>query len=132
MEGRPERTQNSKKGINVRTTSAMLVLVSLTASMYYLVVGLTQSESMAVYSRANIPVWGIRAWAVLLGAGGVLLIFPSTFRLGHILDGDEFAIYDYQSRDREGLERWPPRVRVSTGSRVLVLGWLSRVRSRKY
>jgi hypothetical protein len=69
----------------VKVITAVLVLASLTASGYYLVAGLTKPESMAVYSRANIPVWGIRAWAVLLGVGAMLLIFPPTFRLATIL-----------------------------------------------
>jgi hypothetical protein len=69
----------------VKTISAILVLVSLTASVYFLVAGLTRPESMTVYSRARVPLWGIRAWAVLLGATGMLLLFPSTFRLATIL-----------------------------------------------
>jgi len=69
----------------VKTTSAILIAVSLVASVYYLVAGLTKPESMVVYTRANVPVWGIRTWAVLLGAGGMFLLFPSTFRLGTIL-----------------------------------------------
>ena len=69
----------------MKTTSAILIAVSLVASVYYLVAGLTKPESMVVYTRANVPVWGIRTWAVLLGAGGMFLLFPSTFRLGTIL-----------------------------------------------
>jgi len=40
---------------------------------------------MAVYSRAGVPGWGIRASAALLGAGGILLLFPQAFRLGATL-----------------------------------------------
>jgi hypothetical protein len=71
--------------IGVKTTSLVLALVSVAASVHYFVAGLTGPENMVVYSRANVPVWGIRTWAVLLGVGGVLLLFPSTFRLATVL-----------------------------------------------
>jgi hypothetical protein len=69
----------------MKTISVILILVSLIASLYYLFAGWTKPESMVVYSRANIPLWGIRIWAVLLGAGGILLLFPNTFKLATIL-----------------------------------------------
>ncbi len=69
----------------MKTISVLLILVSLVASLYYLFAGWTKPESMAVYSRANIPVWGIRTWAVLLGACGILLLFPYTFKLATTL-----------------------------------------------
>jgi hypothetical protein len=69
----------------VRTVSLILFLISLTGSVYYGVAGLTKPESMAVYRRANVPVWAVQASAVVLGAGGVLLLFPLTFRLGAVL-----------------------------------------------
>jgi hypothetical protein len=65
--------------------SAVLTLVSVAAAAYYFVAGLTEPEKMLVYSRANVPVWGIRTWAVLLGVGGGLLLFPPTFRLATVL-----------------------------------------------
>jgi hypothetical protein len=83
-DGRSEGAEK-EKDVGVKTLSAALAFVSLTASVHYLVAGLTKPESMAVYSRANIPLWGIRTWAVLLGAAGVLLLFPPTFRLATIL-----------------------------------------------
>ncbi len=69
----------------MKTISLILMLISLTASVYYFVAGLTGPENMVVYGRANIPVWGIRIWAILLGVGGVLLLFPPTFRLATVL-----------------------------------------------
>jgi len=65
--------------------SGALTLVSVAASIYYFVAGLTGPENMVVYGRVNVPVWGIRTWAVLLGVGGVLLLFPQTFRLATVL-----------------------------------------------
>jgi hypothetical protein len=69
----------------VKAVGLVLTLVSLTASIYYFVAGLIGPERMVVYGRVNIPVWGIRTWAVLLGAGGILLLFPSTFRVATVL-----------------------------------------------
>ncbi len=65
----------------MKILSGVLTLISLTASLYYFISGLTRPENMAVYRSANVPVWGIRMSAVLLGAGGMLLLFPLTYRL---------------------------------------------------
>jgi hypothetical protein len=69
----------------VKAMSAALTLVSVAASIYYFVAGITGPENMVVYGRANVPVWGIRTWAVLLGVGGGLLLFPPTFRFATVL-----------------------------------------------
>jgi hypothetical protein len=69
----------------MKTITVVLAVVSVLASAYYLFAGMTEPESMAVYSRANIPPWGIRASAALLGAAGMLLLFPTTFRLATLL-----------------------------------------------
>jgi len=69
----------------VKATIAVLTLVSVAASFYYFIAGLTGPENMVVYRRANVPVWGVRAWAVLLGVSGVLLLFPPTFRPATVL-----------------------------------------------
>jgi hypothetical protein len=69
----------------MKAMSAALTLVSVAASIYYFVAGLTGPENMVVYGRVNVPVWAIRTWAVLLGVGGVLLLFPPTFRLATVL-----------------------------------------------
>ncbi len=69
----------------MKAVGLVLTLVSLTASIYYFVAGVIGPERMVVYGRANVPVWGIRTWAVLLGVGGILLLFPSTFRVATVL-----------------------------------------------
>ncbi len=69
----------------VKTLTLVLILVSVLASAYYFFAGLTKPESVVVYSRASIPARGIRTWAVLLGASGILLLFSATFRLATIL-----------------------------------------------
>jgi hypothetical protein len=69
----------------VKAIGAVLTIVSVAASAYYFFAGLSGPENMVVYARVNVPVWGIRTWAVLLGVGGGLLLFPSTFRLATVL-----------------------------------------------
>jgi hypothetical protein len=69
----------------MKAMSAALTLVSVAASIYYFVAGITGPENMVVYGRVNVPAWGIRTWAVFLGVGGVLLLFPPTFRLATVL-----------------------------------------------
>jgi len=69
----------------MKTLSAALILVSLAASMYYLFAGLTKPESVLVYNKASIPHWGIQVWALTLGASGILLLFPQSFRLAGAL-----------------------------------------------
>jgi hypothetical protein len=64
----------------VKTVSTILIVICLIASLYYLVVGLVKPETVVVYNNANIPLWGIRLWAFIGGVGGVLLLFPQTFK----------------------------------------------------
>ena len=59
--------------------------MSFTASLYYFIVGMCKPEILNVYSKANIPSWGIRSWAVIVGIGGLLILFPQTFKSGGVL-----------------------------------------------
>ena len=69
----------------MKIISATLILISLTASMYYLFVGLTKPETILVYNKAHIPHWGIQLWASILAISGILLLFPPTFKLAGVL-----------------------------------------------
>ena len=69
----------------MKIISAVLILCSLIASLYYLFVGLVKPETMIVYNKANIPLLGIQSLAIILGTGGILLLFPQTFELAVIL-----------------------------------------------
>lgn len=69
----------------MKIVSALLIIVSLTASMYYLFVGLTKPETVLVYNKASIPHWGIQLWAVTLSVSGMLLLFPQSFKVGVVL-----------------------------------------------
>lgn len=69
----------------IKVISAILILVSFTASIYYLFVGLIKPETLLVYKGAKIPNKGVQLWALVLGGSGVLLLFPPTFKLATIL-----------------------------------------------
>lgn len=65
--------------------STILILLSIAASMYYLIVGLIRPETVLVYNKANISHAGIQLWALILGISGTLLLFPQTFKLTAVL-----------------------------------------------
>jgi hypothetical protein len=69
----------------IKITIAVLILVSSAASSYYSFVGLTKPNTLLPYSKAKMPRLGIQLLSLLLGIGGVLLLFPQTFVLGGIL-----------------------------------------------
>jgi hypothetical protein len=69
----------------MKMISAILILVSFTASLYNLFVGLAKPETVAVYNKANIPHLGIQSLALILGVSGILLLFPQTFKLAGVL-----------------------------------------------
>lgn len=56
------------------------MLVSVIASLNYLFVGLVKPETVALYNKVNLPLWGIQLWALALGLSGILLLFPQTFK----------------------------------------------------
>ena len=69
----------------MKIISILLILLSSSASMYYLFAGLTKPETLLVYNKANISLLGIQLLSVFLGIGGILLLFPQTFKLGTIM-----------------------------------------------
>lgn len=71
--------------MTMKTLSTILILISFTASLYYLFVGIMKPETVAIYNNANIPRWGIQLWALVLGISGILLVMPSTFKIAGIL-----------------------------------------------
>lgn len=64
----------------MKVISTFLIILSLSASVYYLFVGLIKPEILLVYNKAGIPHWGIQLWALILGISGILLVFPLTFK----------------------------------------------------
>jgi hypothetical protein len=69
----------------IRTIAIILILFSSVASIYYAIGGLVKPKTMIVYNKASIPLLGIQSLAIILGTGGILLLFPQTFELAVIL-----------------------------------------------
>jgi hypothetical protein len=66
----------------IKTISAILILFSSAASIYYSVISVMKPENTLVYNKANVSHLGIQLLSVFLGIGGMLLLFPETFKLG--------------------------------------------------
>jgi hypothetical protein len=69
----------------MKILSATLILVSFSASLYYMFIGLAKPETAGVYSKAGISIWEIRSLAFILGFSGILLLFHQTFKLAAVL-----------------------------------------------
>lgn len=66
----------------IKTISAILILISSVASVYYAFGGVIKPEAALVYNKANMPRSGIQLLSLFLGIGGLLLLFPPTFKVG--------------------------------------------------
>ena len=65
-----------------RLIVAILVLLSSAASVYYAFGGVIKPETILVYNKANMSRSGIQLLSLFLGIGGLLLLFPVTFKIG--------------------------------------------------
>jgi hypothetical protein len=61
---------------------AILILISSAASIYNAFGGVVRPEAWAIYNKARMPRLGIQLLSVFLGIGGILLLFPLTFKIG--------------------------------------------------
>jgi Ca2+/Na+ antiporter len=68
----------------IKTITIILMLISSVASIYYAVGGTIRPETALVYNKANIPRMGIQLLSLFLAIGGMLLLFPQTFKLGAV------------------------------------------------
>jgi hypothetical protein len=66
----------------IKIISVILIVVSSGASMSYSIAGLSKPETTMVYNKANMSHLAIRLLSLFLGVGGLLLVFPQTFKLG--------------------------------------------------
>jgi hypothetical protein len=69
----------------IKIISTILILFSSIASIYYSFVGIIKPENTLVYNKANISNLGIQLLSLFLGIGGLLLLFPQTFKIGDVL-----------------------------------------------
>ncbi len=66
----------------IKSITAILILISSLASIYYAFGGVIKPETALVYNKANMPRPGIQLLSMFLGIGGLLLLFPQTFTIG--------------------------------------------------
>jgi hypothetical protein len=66
----------------IKTITAILILISSVASVSYSIVGMVKPQTTVVYNRANLSPLGIQLLSLFLGVGGLLLLFPQTFKPG--------------------------------------------------
>ena len=58
------------------------MLLSSVAAIYYAFSGVIKPETALVYNKANMSRLGIQLLSLFLGIGGLLLLFPATFKIG--------------------------------------------------
>ena len=66
----------------MKSITVVLILLSAMASIYYSFGGVTKPEAALVYNKANMSRSGIQVLSLFLGIGGLLLLFPQTFKAG--------------------------------------------------
>jgi hypothetical protein len=66
----------------IKIISTILIIVASVASIYNSYVWVKKPESGLLYVKANFSRSGIQFLSLLLGVGGLLLLFPQTFKVG--------------------------------------------------
>jgi hypothetical protein len=66
----------------IKIITAILILISTVASTYYSFGSVIKPETALVYNKANISRLSIQLLSSFLGIGGLLLLFPQTFKIG--------------------------------------------------
>lgn len=69
----------------IKTITALLILFSSGASIYYAVGGLVKPETALVYNNANISRQGIQVLSLFLGIGGSEGVLPKKGGVGEVL-----------------------------------------------
>ena len=62
--------------------STILILLSSIASVYNSYKWVTKPDTALLYIKAAMPGLGIQLLSLFLGIGGLLLLFPQTFKVG--------------------------------------------------
>lgn len=69
----------------MKLMTAILILFSSVASVYYAISGLIKPQTALVYNKASISPLCIKLLSLFLGTGGLLLLFSPTFKIGGIM-----------------------------------------------
>lgn len=66
----------------IKIISTILIIVASVASIYNAYVWVKNPDTGLLYIKANFSPLGIQLLSLLLGIGGLLLLFPQTFKAG--------------------------------------------------
>ncbi|OJY88407.1 MAG: hypothetical protein BGP14_13310 [Sphingobacteriales bacterium 44-15] len=66
----------------IKIISTILIIVSSIASVYNSYLWVKKPETGLLYIKANFSRSGIQLLSLFLGIGGLLLLFPQTFKVG--------------------------------------------------
>ncbi len=66
----------------IKIITAILVIVASIASIYNSYVWVKKPETGLLYIKSNFPLLAIQLLSLFLGIGGLLLLFPQTFKVG--------------------------------------------------
>jgi hypothetical protein len=66
----------------IKIISTILIIVASLASVYNSYVWVKKPETGLLYVKANFSQVGIQLLSLFLGVGGLLLLFPQTFKVG--------------------------------------------------
>jgi hypothetical protein len=68
----------------IKIISTVLIIVASVASIYNSYVWVKKPETGLLYIKANFSRLGIQLLSLFLGIGGLLLLFPQTFKVGAV------------------------------------------------
>ncbi len=66
----------------IKIISTILIIIASIASVYNSYIWVKKPETGLLYVKANFSLLGIQLLSLLLGIGGLLLLFPQTFKVG--------------------------------------------------
>ena len=66
----------------IKILTTILILVASVASIYHSFVWVKKPETALLYIKANFSPTGIQLLSLFLGIGGMILLFPQTFKVG--------------------------------------------------
>ena len=66
----------------IKIISTILILISSIASIYNSYKWVLKPDTGLLYIKAGMPDLGIQLLSLFLGIGGILLLFPQTFKIG--------------------------------------------------
>src|SRR5579864_9375111 len=66
----------------IKIISTVLIIVASVASIYNSYAWIKKPETGLLYIKANFSRLGIQLLSLFLGIGGLLLLFPQTFKIG--------------------------------------------------